>query len=139
MTDVDLTRALCAALGDIDGWAYRETEPYTADVVGIFYGAIDTQPDRAVGVRVYDSHDYPRDHIGGRRAQVRYRGAPRARTGADELADLAEPVLTSIRRQYGIAEILRVSFATLGHDGNGRQERTDNFIITLDNEEAKQP
>lgn len=139
MTDADLTRALCAVLGGIQGWTFSETEPYTADVVGVFYGAIESRPDRAVGVSVYDLADYPRAHLRGRRAQVRYRGAPRDRAGADDMADLAEPVLTRIRRQHGIAEVLRVSFAKLGPDGSGRQERTDNFIITLDNEEATQP
>lgn len=139
MNDADLTRLLAHALATIDGWVYSEVEPYTAEQTGIHYGAIAPSPPRGVGVRVYDSNDYERDHVFGRRAQIRFRGTAYVVDDADRMADQALPVLLALRRDVGIAKVTRQSFLTLGPDGNGRQERTDNYLITLDNEEAQQP
>lgn len=136
LDDVELTQEICTQLGGITGWEWRPTGPaYTSAEVGVFYGAIGTSPDRAVGVRVYGSTD-TRDGPASRRVQVRFRGAPGNPAGADDLAGQAFPVLTGLSRVGGISGVSRLSMAPLGADSNRREERTDNYIITLDNQEA---
>lgn len=134
MDDVVLTKLLCQVLGTIPGWAWLD---HAGAGVGVFYGAIGSEPDRAVGVRLYDIADA--DDVRGRRAQFRFRGSPWDRASADALADEAERVLTSLVRFQGISGVVRESFARLGADESGRDERADNYTITLDNEEASAP
>lgn len=141
MDDSTLTQRLCTILGGIDGWAWRPQGPaFTASEVGVNYGSLpDDGPDRVVGVRVYGTADDRERHERGRRVQLRFRGERHRPDGADVLADAAFAVLPMISRHAGISGIDRLSMSPLGADGNGREERTDNYIVTLDNEEADQP
>lgn len=137
MDDVALTHRICELLADVDGWEYRPDGPnYTPTEVGIFYGSIDPDPDRAVGVRVYAPDDRPLEFITARRVQLRIRGAKGRRDGADQLASLAHERLQDLSRVGGISRMTRLSFSPLGADENGRQERTENYLVTLDNKEA---
>lgn len=138
MNDAELTTLVCEILATIPGWAWRPTGPgYTSADVAIFFGAIDADPDRAVGVRVYATLDDPLEHWGARSVQLRFRGAAHSRASADELAGRAFPVLQQISRVGGISGIRRDSMAPLGADAKGREERTDNYTINLDNQEAQ--
>ena len=134
MTDRDLTIALCELLAEELGWSWSLTEPYPAGVVGLFYGSIGDTPDRAVGVRVYGGTD--RDELHERRVQLRFRGARGVVDGADKLAAIAFAVLDGLPRVGGLNGIRRESMAPLGADTNDRAERTDNYVVVLDNEEA---
>lgn len=135
MDDVTLTKVVCRILGRIPGWSWRETGPaYTDDEVAIFYGPLKPDPDRAVGVRVYDGTDTA--HLATRRVQLRFRGRPGELDGADRLAFPAFVLLDGLSRTGGISGARRMSLAPLGADTNGREERTDNYEITLDNLEA---
>jgi len=136
--DATLTKLLCQILGGVAGYTWRENGPeYTASEVGIYYGAIPEGNYRAaIGVRVYGGTDDNVTSLHGRRAQLRFRGGKRHRGGADSLAHPAFLVLTGLSRTGGISGISRISFDPAGADGNGREERTDNYIITLDNTEA---
>lgn len=134
MNDSELTKLLCEITGEIPGWSWSETEAPPAGEVAVFYGSLDHEPDRAVGWRVYDTADGP--YLKGRRAQLRSRGAINDRAGADELADAVVARLAAISRERGISHISDHTFTPLGADESGRQERADNFTITLDNEEA---
>lgn len=136
MDDVTLTKYICAALGDIDGWSWAETGNYSAGVVGVFYGAIGPSPDKACGVRVYAATDNDIEHTHWRRVQLRLRGAKRRPDGADELAGQALDVLPRLSRVGGISGVSRLSMAPAGADENGREERTENYLIILDNQEA---
>ena len=136
MTDTDLTIALCELLGQIPGWAWSPDSPPPAGQVAVFYGPITDTPDRAVGVRVYQATDDADEHWAARFVQIRTRGGQNDRSGADSLAGAAFRVLQKISRVGGISGIRRVSMAPLGADSSGREERTDNYIITLDNQEA---
>lgn len=136
MDDVSLTKALAAILGEIPGWWWSETDPPPGGEVKIFYGPIGSDPDRAVGVRLYDTADSPLDHLSGRFAQLRFRGDINDPAGADALAHLAFAKITGLSRRDGILVAFRQSFARLGADSSGRDERSDNYIIQLDNEEA---
>lgn len=141
MDDATLTIRVLEHLGRIPGWEWRPNGPaYTAAEVGLVYGAIGPEPDRAVGATVYGGTDAEREHLHWRRLQLKFRGAKRAKDGADRLADLALLVLPSLSliAGSGISGVSRQSFSSLGADGNGRQERTDNYIIILDNQEALQ-
>lgn len=139
MDDVATTTALCVILGRIPGWVWNPDDTdYPADKVGIFYGAIGTDPDRAVGVRIYGGTDDPETGLATRRAQVRFRGGRRDPAGADDLAGLAFARLQGLSRVGGINGIRRESWSPFGADTNGREERTDNYIITIDNPEVLQ-
>lgn len=138
MDDSTLTQTICAILGRLPGWAWRPNGPdYTEDEVGIFYGAIQPTPHRAVGVRVYSATDSADGTAPDqRRVQLIIRGHPDRPDGADVLAGFAFLVLHGLSRVGGINGISRTSMGPLGADDNGRQERSDNYSITLDNPEA---
>lgn len=137
MDDVSLTKLLCAMVGRVPGWSWRETGPaYTNSELGVFYGPIADKPDRAIGVRLYG---VPSDDVNTsreRRVQFRVRGAPGRRDGADSIASVLRTVLGGVVRQQGISEIRFQSMAPLGADTNGREERTENYLVVLDNQEA---
>jgi hypothetical protein len=135
--DVTLTQRVCELLAAATSWAWRSAGPaYTSSEVGLFYGALGAVPDRAVAVAVYGTDDDVATGLGTRRVQVRYRGAKNTPAGADALAELGFTALHDTYPGGGIARIARVSSARLGADENGRQERTDNYQVILDNPEA---
>lgn len=137
LDDVALTNAVCALLDSLGLGEWRPAGPvYTAAETGIFYGAIGATPDRAIGVSVYATDDDVVTGEATRWAQLRYRGPRNAPNGADTIAGA---VFTAVHGTYhagGIARLVRTSSAPLGADGNGRQERADNYQIILDNPEA---
>lgn len=133
--DVELTMRLAEILGRIPSFAWRPNGPaYTSSEVAIFYGSILDGPDPAIGVRVYSPVDEA--NLSRRRVQFRVRGRRNDVAGADRLADVLFIVLDNRLRGDGIASITRTSFSQLGADKNGREERTENYLITLDNLEA---
>ena len=134
MTDDELTVLLCELLGRMPTWSWSPSGPYPPDVTGIFYGAIADKPDSAIGVRVYMATD--RNNLSERRAQLRFRGPKGAPNGADNLASLAFAAMDGLSRVGGISGMRRESMAPLGADTNDRAERTDNYVVVLDNEEA---
>lgn len=132
--DDKLTIVLCellaaAGVGEWPG-------PAAATEVGIFYGAIATTPDRGVGVTVYGGLDDVPTGLAVRFAQIRTRGAQGVRDGADRLAAQVFHAFQGLARTRGIAFVRRTTFTPLGADENTRQERVDNYQITLDNPEA---
>jgi hypothetical protein len=136
--DAALTYRLCEILGGVPGWSWvadPDAPDYTQDVVGIRYGATQDTPNRTIGVRVYASTD---DDLSVRRVQLRLRGAPYDPAGADVLAGVAFVVLHGLSRVGGISDIRRISQGPLGADTKGREERSDNYQIILDNPEAIQ-
>lgn len=137
MDDSQLTVALAEILGAIEGWEWRVGGPkYDGQSVAIYYGPIDDSPDRAVGVRVYAGDDDAQSYLSTRRAQLRFRGEKNRRDGADVLAGEAFAALHGLSRVGGISGIRRISMSPLGADDNNRDQRTDNYEITLDNTEA---
>lgn len=133
--DVALTTRLAEILGRVPTFAWRPHGPaYTSTEVAIFYGRVLDAPDRAIGVRVYSSADM--EHLSRRRVQLHVRGRRDDVADADRIADVLSTVLDQRLRGDGIASITRTSFSQLGADKNGRDERTENYLITLDNLEA---
>lgn len=137
MDDSELTVRLSQIVGALPLFAWRPDGPaYTAAEIGVFYGTIPDAPDRAVGIRVYSPIDEP--DLLARRVQLYIRGGRRQPFGADRIAGVLFSVLHDRLRGDGIASIRRTSAAPLGADANGREERTENYLITLDNLEAFQ-
>lgn len=135
--DATLTIAVCEQLAQIPTWEWRPDGPaFAQDDTGIFYGRIGATPHRAIGVRVYAADDDDLRHEHTRRAQVRYRGRPGDPADADRMAHFGYLVLNGLSRVGGISGIRRISMVPLGADENGREERTDNYLIILDNPEA---
>jgi hypothetical protein len=132
-----LTYAVAQRLADKGAGAWRPTGPaYTAAEIAISYGPIPAAPDRAIGVTTYLQDDDPETGLAVRMVQVRCRGARGAPNGADIIADAAFDALHLTYQTSGIARITRSSTAPLGADGNGRQERVDNYRVIIDNPEA---
>lgn len=116
---------------------WRPTGPaYLATEVGIVYGPLPAAPDRAIGVTCYTQTDNPENGLADRYVQVRCRGAKGLPNGADLIADAVFAALHGIYRTHGFARVVRTSTAPLGADTNARQERTENYHISLDNPEA---
>lgn len=138
MDDETLTKRVLALLGILPGWLWDETaDAYPKNVTGLYYGRIpdgDHVPDKAIAAKVYGA---PADgDLKIRRMQLRLRGARLQLNGADRLADLVFVVLDGLSRVGGINDIRRISMTSLGVDTNGRDERTENYQIRLDNPEA---
>lgn len=135
MLDSTLTTTLCAILGSLDGfeWSTDDT-PYASESVGVFYGRIEETPDRAVGVRVYNTFDEPGLHR--RRVQFWIRGARGERASADLIADAVFARLDKLSRERGINFLRRESMSVIGADENDREQRSENYLVTLDNDEA---
>lgn len=135
MDDEAITFRLGEILGRLPTFAWRPNGPDpTAAEIGVFYGAVPDAPDRGVGIAVYSAADQP--DLLARRVQFHVRGARRQPHGADRIAGVLFTVLNERNRGDGFASITRTSFARLGADTNGREERTENYLITLDNLEA---
>lgn len=134
MDDDTLTRRLCELLGAIPTFEWDPLGNYAKTVIGVFYGRLDDSPDRAVGVRVYGAID--EDHLNRRRVQFRIRGARKNRASADRIASIVFSAMQGLSRVGGISGIRRESMTPLGADQNGREERTENYIIILDNQEV---
>lgn len=137
MDDATLKTRLCEILGSIDGFVWDPTPTvYPADAVGVHYGRIGDTPDRAVGVRLYDASDTR--NLTQRKAQIWVRGARHERDGADRIADAVFARFDKLSREGGILGIRRESMSDMGSDDNDREQRSENYTITLDNEEALQ-
>jgi len=137
VNDRELKTRLCEILGAIDGFEWSATtDAYDADSVGVWFGAIDDSPDRGVGVRLYGGSDAA--DLTERRAQVWVRGARDDRGSADDIADAVFDRFDKLSREGGILGIRRESMSDQGSDDNGREQRSENYLITLDNEEALQ-
>jgi hypothetical protein len=136
--DDDLTVAICELLQDAGAGVWDPTgAAYTAGTTAIWYGALGTTPHRGIAVAVYAPVvDDVQNGLTARRVQLRSRGAPDDPRGANQIAGLAFTALHRTIRSRGVAFGVRQSFARLGPDGSRRQERTDNYTITLDNPEA---
>lgn len=135
--DATLTKLICSLLGEIPGWIWSEAgTPYPSASTGIFYGAIAADPDRAIGVRVYGTTDNYEESLSSRRVQLRFRGRRRSPDDADNLAQIAFLRLQGLSRVGGISGIRRDSMSPLGADDNGREQRSENYTIILDNQEA---
>ena len=135
MDDATLTLRLLEYLDRVPGWEWRPEGPdYTRDEVGLFYGQIGAAPDEAIGVRVYGAGS--EGDVDERRVQFRIRGRAGDRERADQIAGTLRTLLEGLSRWGGILSAMRFSFAPTGADENGREERTDNYLITLDNLEV---
>lgn len=138
MDDEQLTYRVCELLGRVPGWHWDpapDAPAYPASGLGIFYGATQPKPDRAIGVRCYASDD---DDVLVRRVQLRLRGRPNDSADADRIAGIAFTVLHTLSRVGGISDIRRISTGPLGADESDREERAENYQIILDNPEATQ-
>lgn len=119
------------------GWAWRPTSAFApGDDVGIQYRRLGDGPDRAVAIAVYGGGDDDETGEAYRLVQLRFRGAPHDLRGADLLAGAAFNHLRTVAHRRGIAWARRRSFDSSKADDNGREQRTDNYRITLDNPEA---
>ena len=132
MDDAQVTTRLCEILGEVPGWTWSPTGTYGSELA-IFYGDIPDRPDRAIGVRVYSGSDDSRVYQPIRQSQLRIRGARGDRSDADRIAGIAFTVLQGLCRIRGLSWIERTYFGPLGADINGREQRSDNYSISLDN------
>jgi hypothetical protein len=137
VNDREIKTRLCEILGTIDGFEWDETkDAYAPDSVGVWFGGIGDSPDRGVGVRLYGGRDVA--DLTERRAQVWVRGDRGERGSADDIADAVFARFTKLSREGGILSIRRESMSDQGSDNNDREQRAENYLITLDNEEALQ-
>lgn len=138
MDDAGLTRWVVEQLGGIDGWVWGADEPYdyVEDVTHVFEGAVPAEARRAAGVRVFGGTDDDETETKTRRIQIRSRGDEGEPNGANRVADAAFAHLRKLLREGVVSSVIRTSFDPAGVDQNGRESRTDNYLIIFDNEEA---
>lgn len=136
MDDAEVTKAVCRVLAERTGWRWALDGLNPTAAAWLFYGPIGASPDEAIGVTVYGGTDDLVDGLMTRRVQLMHRGKKNDPAGADTLAGVSFVALHGLSRTAGINTAFRRSWARLGPDGNGRQERSDNYQIILDNTEA---
>lgn len=135
MDDIALNQLVCRILGELDGWSYLPGDgEYSEEHVAVWYLRLHGEPARGVAVRVYGGDDSAGLKI--RRVQFISRGLPNDPFGADRIAAQIYATFHEVSRADGIAYARRISFGPLGPDGNGREERSDNYELTLDNLEV---
>ncbi|WP_279367335.1 phage tail terminator protein [Microbacterium testaceum] len=138
MDDADLTRWLVEQLGTIHGWLWSADDPYdfTDDVTHVFEGGIPADARRAIGARIFGGEDDDETDTKTRRVQLRSRGNEGDPNDANRVADAAFAHLRRLLREGVVSAVTRTSFDPAGVDQNGREGRTDNYLIIFDNEEA---
>lgn len=132
-TDVELAVAIAELLGSIDGWQWAAHGQYALGAgaaVPVYVGALPLETDVGAALAVYSAVDDPRQAL--RRVQLRLRGGRDDRLGALRLADSAYAALHGLSTRGIIALMQRTAAADLGRDGDGRQERADSYLVTLD-------
>lgn len=114
---------------------WKPVDPYNDDEVGIVLGVPTQSPRSLVALAAYSNVDDPALSDSTVGVQVRVRGPGANPTPADDLADAVFDELQGYRGDLpnGIHVVYgkRTSTYPLGLDGNGRQERTDNYDLTV--------
>lgn len=117
--DEQLTRHLRTLL---QGIPFRDSPAIAAK-------RLPASPDAGIAITVYATEDDITARI--RRVQFWCRGTPGDPFSADRLGDDLLAHLHWLHKDPVISRAQRLSFALLGPDGNGRDERTDNYQIIL--------
>lgn len=139
MRDDEIVTALIETLAARTGWFWDPSGPYPPSGPALFYGAIGTEPDEAVGVTIYAADDGVISDGAGygyavRSVQIRFRGAPYDPAGADRLASTAFGAVQQLSRVAGLNHVERFQVARLGVDSNARTERADSYFVIPDTE-----
>lgn len=113
---------------------WKPSGTYTSVEVGIVLGVPTQSPPSLVALAIYRNTDHPAlsDSVVG--LQVRVRGSDADPRKADDLADAVFNALQGLRATVNgirISYAKRDSTFPLGIDGSGRQERTDNYSLTV--------
>ncbi|MEV4053038.1 minor capsid protein [Amycolatopsis sp. NPDC049688] len=124
--------ALIAAAGI--GTVRSDGSAYQASETAITFGAMPSEPDRAITLTAYPVRDDPSlsDSVVG--LQVRTRGGsdPHDVEGlADALFDLLHHPQAHTVGAIRVVQALRNSGGPLGRDENNRWERSDNYYVTV--------
>ena len=117
--DEALTRHL---RGLVQGVPFRDTVMVAAK-------RLPATPDAGVAITVYATEDDITARI--RRVQFWSRGDRGDPFSADRIADDLLAHLHWLHNDPVVSRARRLSFAQLGQDGNGRDERTDNYQVIL--------
>lgn len=131
----DLFVGIAQRLDADDVAVWKPTGVYLNNEVGIVLGVPTQQPPSLVALAAYNNIDDPALSDSTVMLQVRTRAAGADPTPADDLADA---VFNSLQGLHGatvngirIVYSRRTSSYPLGVDGSGRQERTDNYDLTV--------
>ncbi|ROO51077.1 hypothetical protein EDC02_5941 [Micromonospora sp. Llam0] len=130
-----LIAGLAQHLEDAGVGTYRpDGSAYAAGETAIVQRLIPISPDRVITLAPYPigtSLPGMADHLTA--VQVRVRGLPGDSRDCDDLADSIFDVLDSLGRAtwsgIPIVDMWRQSYTSLGQDGNGRPERSENYYV----------
>lgn len=131
----DLLAGLATRWHDEAIAVYRPTSAYSADETAIVFGVPGQNPPRQIALAVYNNTDDAALSDSVVLLQVRVRGADADPFGADDLADAVfddlQGFIGNLPNGIRVVYAKRNSTFPLGIDGNGRQERTDNYELTV--------
>ena len=106
-------------------------EVYTAAQAGLYIGAVPSTPSRAVAMNPYTVAMHPVPIVG---VQFHF-----AATDPDDLTEMAQAVSDVLEGRWGgmLGTVRLVASAwqsgtSLGQDANGREQRTENYYLTID-------
>lgn len=131
----DLLAGLATRWHDEAIAVYRPTGVYGAAETAIVFGVPGQNPPAQIALAVYNNTDDATLSDSVVLLQVRVRGADADPVGADDLADAVfddlQGFIGNLPNGIRIVFAKRNSTFPLGIDGNGRQERTDNYELTV--------
>lgn len=130
----DLLIGVAQLLDSRTAAVYKPTGTYADNEIGIVFGVPTQNPPSLIALAAYTNDDDPALSDSTMGVQVRVRGATADPTAADDLADQVFDALQGLRatlNQIRVVYAKRTSTYPLGIDGNGRQERTDNYDLDV--------
>lgn len=128
-----LVRGVCEALGEESflSWIDPDTVgAYTPDQAGLYLGAVPSTPRRGIAVNSYTVAMHPDPIVG---VQFHF-----AAQDPDDLTEMAQAVSDVLEGRWGgmLGTVRLVASAwqsgtPLGQDANGREQRTENYYLTI--------
>lgn len=131
---IDLLTGVAELLDAETDAVWNPNGVYAADQIGIVLGVPTQSPPSLVALAAYNNIDHAALADSTVMLQVRTRGPDADPVPADDLADAVFDALQGLRQTVNGIRIVygkRNSTYPLGIDGNGRQERTDNYDLMV--------
>ncbi len=130
----DLLAGVAQLLDAEDVAVWEPSGAYTNNQIGIVIGPPSQSPPSLVALATYNNTDDPAASDSTVFLQARVRGPDDDPRKADDLADAVFDALQGLRATVNGIRIVygkRNSTYPLGIDGNGRQERSDNYDLMV--------
>lgn len=130
----DLLTGVAQRLDTAEVAVWKDSGVYADDEVGIVLGVPTQRPPSLIALATYNNDDDPALSDSVVKLQVRLRGPDADPRAANDLSDGVFDALQGLRDTLNGIRVIyakRTSSLPIGVDKNSRQERTDNYDLTV--------